>query len=118
MNTLTTPPLSTQLAKMFEDASATTAALRERRSAQTPDQRAAFMRQADYRTMYTEMKDFHLAVSPETGRLLYMLARSTRAKNIVEFGTSFAVSTLHMAAALRDNGGGKLITSEFEPSKV
>jgi predicted O-methyltransferase YrrM len=37
---------------------------------------------------------------------------------MVEFGTSFGISTLHLAAALRDNGGGRLITSEFEPSKV
>jgi predicted O-methyltransferase YrrM len=36
----------------------------------------------------------------------------------VEFGTSFGISTLHLAAALRDNGGGRLITSEFELSKV
>lgn len=50
--------------------------------------------------------------------LLYMLARSTRARTIVEFGTSFGISTLHLAAAIRDNGGGRLITSEYEPSKV
>jgi predicted O-methyltransferase YrrM len=37
---------------------------------------------------------------------------------IVEFGTSFGISTLYLAAALRDNGGGHLITTEFEPSKV
>ena len=37
---------------------------------------------------------------------------------IVEFGTSFGISTLHLASALRDNGGGRLISSEFEPSKV
>jgi hypothetical protein len=36
----------------------------------------------------------------------------------VEFGTSFGILTLHLAAALRDNGGGRLITTEFEPSKV
>jgi predicted O-methyltransferase YrrM len=47
-----------------------------------------------------------------------MLARSVRARNIVEFGTSFGISTLHLAAALRDNGGGRLIGSEFEPSKI
>jgi predicted O-methyltransferase YrrM len=47
-----------------------------------------------------------------------MLARSAGAKDIVEFGTSFGISTLHLAAALRDNGGGRLITSESEPSKV
>src|SRR4029434_8297837 len=47
-----------------------------------------------------------------------MLARSSHARTIVEFGTSFGISTLHLAAALKDNGGGHLITSEFEPSKI
>ena len=47
-----------------------------------------------------------------------MLARSAQARTIVEFGTSFGISTLHLAAALRDNGGGRLIGSEFEPSKI
>jgi predicted O-methyltransferase YrrM len=42
-----------------------------------------------------------------------MLARSSRARTIVEFGTSFGVSTLHLAAALRDNGGGRLIGTEL-----
>ncbi|MGG2362426.1 O-methyltransferase, partial [Salmonella enterica] len=56
--------------------------------------------------------------SPETCRLLYMLARAGRTRAIVEFGTSFGISTLHLAAALRDNGGGRLITTEFEPSKA
>jgi len=41
-----------------------------------------------------------------------------QARIIVEFGTSFGISTLHLAAALRDNGGGRLIGSEFEPSKI
>jgi predicted O-methyltransferase YrrM len=50
--------------------------------------------------------------------LLYMLARATGARTVVEFGTSFGISTLHLAAALRDNGGGRVITSEFEPSKA
>ncbi|MDA4743670.1 O-methyltransferase, partial [Enterobacter hormaechei] len=31
---------------------------------------------------------------------------------------SFGLSTLFLAAALRDNGGGVLIGSEFEPSKI
>jgi predicted O-methyltransferase YrrM len=47
-----------------------------------------------------------------------MLARSSNARTIVEFGTSFGISTLHLAAALQDNGGGRLITTEFEPSKA
>jgi predicted O-methyltransferase YrrM len=47
-----------------------------------------------------------------------MLARAIGAHSIVEYGTSFGLSTLHLGAALRDNGGGRLIGSEFEPSKV
>ena len=72
----------------------------------------------DYLDFYGRLKDLPLPVSRETGALLYMLARSCGARTIVEFGTSFGISTLHLAAALRDNGGGRLITSEFEPSKV
>jgi len=64
------------------------------------------------------LKDIPLPVSRETGSLLYMLARSTRAQSILEFGTSFGVSTIYLAAALRDNGGGRIVTTESEPSKV
>jgi predicted O-methyltransferase YrrM len=72
----------------------------------------------DYRAFYGKAKDIHMPVSPETGTLLYMLARANRARAIVEFGTSFGISTLHLAAALRDNGGGRLIGSDFEPNKL
>jgi predicted O-methyltransferase YrrM len=72
----------------------------------------------DYRDFYGRLKNLPLPVSRETGALLYMLARSSGARTIVEFGTSFGISTLHLAAALRDNGDGRLITSEFEPSKA
>lgn len=68
--------------------------------------------------LYTHLKDYPLPVSRETGMLLYMLARSFAARAIIEFGTSFGISTLFLAAALRDNGGGRLITTEFEPSKI
>jgi predicted O-methyltransferase YrrM len=73
---------------------------------------------SDYRSLYAQARDMFLAVSPETGRLLYMLARSSKAHDIVEFGTSFGISTLHLAAALKDNGGGRLVGSEFEPAKA
>ncbi len=72
----------------------------------------------DYLDFYGRLKDQPLPVSRETGALLYMLARNAGARTIVEFGTSFGLSTLHLAAALRDNGGGHLVTCEFEPSKV
>lgn len=71
-----------------------------------------------YIEFYSRLKDQPLPVSRATGTLLYMLARHADAHAIVEFGTSFGLSTLHLAAALRDNGGGHLVTCEFEPSKV
>jgi predicted O-methyltransferase YrrM len=72
----------------------------------------------EYLDYYGRLRDLPLAVSRETGVLLYMLARGCGTRTIVEFGTSFGISTLYLAAALRDNGGGHLITTEFEPSKV
>jgi predicted O-methyltransferase YrrM len=119
MTTLSTAPLSPLLDRLFADAEATTTAVMPAIMRIPAEERAAMMAsKTDYRDFYMRMKDAHLAVSRETAVLLYMLARSTGARTIVEFGTSFGISTLHLAAALRDNGGGRLITSEFEPSKV
>jgi predicted O-methyltransferase YrrM len=59
-----------------------------------------------------------LNVSADFGRFLYMCARACKAKRIVEFGTSFVSSTIHLAGALRDGGGGHLIGSELEPTKA
>lgn len=65
-----------------------------------------------------QLKNLWLPVSRDTGRMLYMLARAIGARHVGEFGTSFGISTLHLAAALRENGGGRPITTGFEPSKV
>lgn len=119
VTTLTTPPVSTLVTRLFEDAEHSSAVL-DQMSTNTPaEERTRLMTsKTEYRVMYERMKDFHLAVSPATAHLLYMLARSSKACSIVEFGTSFGISTLHMAAALRDNGGGRIITTEFETSKI
>lgn len=118
-NTLTSSRLSSVLDGLFAEADASIAGIRQEMATLSPEERAAMMAtKTEYRAFYERAKDFPLAVSRETGTLLYMLARSTGARNIVEFGTSFGVSTLHLAAALRDNGGGRLVTSEFETSKV
>jgi len=119
MTTLTTPKLARLLDSLFEEASAA-AEETDLAVADLSDAEQALMMRSktDYRELYGRLKNAPLAVSRETGALLYMLARSGRARTIVEFGTSFGISTLHLAAALRDNGGGRLIASEFEPSKV
>lgn len=63
------------------------------------------------------MKDFFIPIDPEQGRLVYLVARTLGARNIVEFGTSFGISTIYLAAAVKDNGGGCVVGSEIEPSK-
>jgi predicted O-methyltransferase YrrM len=72
----------------------------------------------DYRAAYRERAENFLAVSPDYGRFLYAMARACKATRIVEFGTSMGISTIYLAAALRDNGGGHLIGSEMEAGKV
>lgn len=116
MTTLDTAPLAPLLDRLFAQANAATSPTL---AAVPRDERDRLMRsKTEYLHLYGLMKDLWLPVSRETGLLLYMLARSSKARSIVEFGTSFGISTLHLAAALRDNGGGCIITSEFEPSKV
>jgi predicted O-methyltransferase YrrM len=63
-------------------------------------------------------KDVYMSVSGAGGRLLYLLARATGARNVVEYGTSFGVSTIHLASAVRDNGGGRIITTELQQDKA
>lgn len=119
MNTLTTTPLASLLDRLFTEADATSPAAIPALAALSSEDRLRLMQsKTEYLGFYGQLKDVPLPVSRETGVLLYMLARSSGAQTIVEFGTSFGISTLHLAAALRDNGGGHLITSEFEPSKV
>ncbi|WP_095949622.1 O-methyltransferase [Variovorax boronicumulans] len=116
MTTLTTAPLAPLLDRLFQEASAATSpAIAD----VSPEERHRLMHsKTEYIALYSRLKDLWLPVSRETGVLLYQLARSTNARHIVEYGTSFGLSTLYMAAALRDNGGGRLIGSEFEPTKV
>src|SRR6185312_360406 len=118
MTTLTTDPCAGVLARLFAEAEASEARLDELTKALPAGEAAELMAATtDFRKLYGRLKDFHLAVSRPTASLLYMLARSCRAKAVIEFGTSFGVSTLHLAAALRDNGGGRLIGTEFEVTK-
>jgi predicted O-methyltransferase YrrM len=59
-----------------------------------------------------------LAITPEVGELLYVLAMARRPRTIVEFGASLGFSTIHLAAAARDIGDTRVITTEIEPEKA
>ncbi|MEZ5947271.1 MAG: class I SAM-dependent methyltransferase [Hyphomonas sp.] len=47
----------------------------------------------------------YIPVSPEFGQLMYVTAVSRGAKNIVEFGSSYGISSIYLAAAAREAGG-------------
>jgi predicted O-methyltransferase YrrM len=65
-----------------------------------------------------EYADYGFSIVPEQGDLIYLLCRGQRATRVVEFATSVGMSTLYFAAAMRDNGGGKVIGAEIVPAKV
>jgi predicted O-methyltransferase YrrM len=119
MTTLHAPAIAALIDRLFAEEAAISPLVRAAFADIPEEEQARLMvSKTDYRAVYGQLKDAPLAVSRQTGLLLYMLARAIAARSIVEFGASFGVSTLHLAAALRDNGGGRLITSEFEPGKI
>lgn len=127
MNSLRSPRIAQVLDQVHADAEAADhdfmVAIRAQfeASGETLHQAAAKLvaeERANYRATYHGHARHFLAVTPAYGRFLYAIARARHATRIVEFGTSMGVSTLYLAAALRDNGGGRLIGSELEPSKV
>jgi predicted O-methyltransferase YrrM len=63
------------------------------------------------------LKDAYIPVTHDQGKLLYVTARAINARNIVEFGTSFGISTIYLAAAARASGG-RVTGTELEPAKV
>jgi len=69
------------------------------------------------------LSDKLIALDRDKAEFCYQLCRALRAKRIVEAGTSFGVSTLYLAAAVRDNlrrdgGVGLVIGTEYEPEKA
>ncbi len=56
-------------------------------------------------------------MSREQGIRMYELILESKAKNIIEFGTSFGISTLYLGAGAKENGG-KVITTELLEEKA
>ncbi len=59
-----------------------------------------------------------IPVDAQAGRLLFTLARTCAPGTFVEFGTSFGISTIYLAAAVRDRGAGRVITTELHAGKA
>lgn len=69
------------------------------------------------------LRDKLVAIDREKAELCYLLCRAIGARRVVEAGTSFGVSTIYLASAVRDNTSavgrpGSVIGTEHEPSKV
>ncbi|KAM7202403.1 S-adenosyl-L-methionine-dependent methyltransferase [Rhypophila sp. PSN 637] len=145
MDSISTGPIASLLEKLHQEAEAADKPLMERyltelmkdtketdmdQAEETDFYKAAIdkMIQSETKDLgaaYSELAGNFLSVSPQFGRFLYACARAARARHIVEFGSSMGVSTIYLAAALRDNnnnsgtgGAGVVIGTELEPSKA
>jgi predicted O-methyltransferase YrrM len=68
-------------------------------------------------------RDKLVALDRNKAEFCYQLCRANDARRIVEIGTSYGVSTIYLAAAVRDNiqiagGTGVVIGTEYEPRKA
>jgi predicted O-methyltransferase YrrM len=111
-NTLATPPVEAVLSRMFAAAAAQDRTGRP----ELPPGRTYETATAD--EMSKAYQDRYIPVSPQAGQLLYALARVSRPETIVEFGLSYGVSTVYLAAAVTDNGTGRVLTTELNLKKV
>ena len=104
------------------------AAALERMFAEAEQDDAAYARSSAARTAGREpltgqersdaSAEIYMPISADAGRLLYALVRAVRPRTVVEFGMSFGISTLHLAAAVRDNGVGRVVTTEMSAHKI
>ena len=79
------------------------------------DELARFGKENDARE--TERLRRMLNITPDTGRLLWIMVGTSRATRILEVGTSNAYSTIWLADAARGTGG-RVISLELDSAKV
>ena len=110
-------------------ARAVTERLHARSAAQDGELFAYFGRRAkegtlDWKGLDTEahgfMADKLVALEPDKAAFCAQVCRALRARTVVEVGTSYGVSTIHLADAVREvaGGAGKVIATEYEPAKA
>jgi predicted O-methyltransferase YrrM len=105
-SSLDAPRVRSVLDEMHAAADSTDPPLLEKARGKTGTARTAFLDEA------------FIPVSPDAGRWLYALARGAAPGTIVEFGTSFGISTIYLAAAVRDRGTGRVVTTELNANKA
>jgi len=123
MDSLSSGPIAEVLQRLHQEAEAADAPLAQAFANEATSHEQIISQLIESETtdlegLYHGFAGNFLNVSPEFGRFLYMCARACKAKRIVEFGSSMGISTIYLAAALRDMGGGRVIGTELEPSKA
>ncbi|MGP3940193.1 O-methyltransferase [Streptomyces sp. 6N106] len=109
-HTLADPRVETALSRMFELAEQD-----ETAQAQLPP---GALESLAPQELADAAAGIYMPISAEGGKLLYNVVRAIRPATVVEFGMSFGISTLHLAAAMRDNGTGRVITTEMSKEKI
>lgn len=112
MSTLTDAKVASALDRMYAESHEQMIALRNGGGRFADLQNASAQERAD------ALSDVYMPVTPEAGRLLYSLVRATRPQTIVEFGMSLGLSGIHLASAVKDNGLGRVVTTEMSTAKI
>jgi len=113
MNTLTESKVVAALDRMYTESDEQMSLLRSGGGGRFADlANATAQERAD------ALSDVYMPVTREAGRLLYSLVRATRPQTIVEFGMSLGLSGIHLASAVKDNGSGRVVTTELSAAKI
>jgi predicted O-methyltransferase YrrM len=110
-NTLHTPPVRAVLDRLFA-----AAALDDDARPQLSPGRSFASATAQERA--DALETVYMPISARGGELLYALARASRPDTVIEFGTSFGISTLYLAAAVTDNAAGRVLGTELNATKI
>jgi predicted O-methyltransferase YrrM len=121
MSVLNDPELERLLAALHARSDAQIAAMANYYTQRADEQRPPAEDEAA--ALKTFRSDKLVALDRDKAELCYLLCRAADARRIVEAGTSYGVSTLYLAAAVRDNvratgGDGVVIGTEYEPEKA
>src|SRR6202162_4123487 len=121
MTILNDPKLERLLDRLHERSDAQKSAIREHYDER--DKAVARPSEDQAALTKTFLADKLYALDRDKAEFCYQVCRAIDARRIVEIGTSYGVSTLYLAAAVRDNvratgANGAVIGTEYEPKKA
>jgi predicted O-methyltransferase YrrM len=110
-NTLRTPRVRTVLNRLFAAAAHDPGTPRWRKPSLSWETATA-------QELADASESTYMPISPQGGDLLYILVRAKRPSTVIEFGTSYGISTIYLAAAVADNRTGRVVSTELSRAKV